>query len=841
MVDGIWATGAKPSAGRVRDDANTVRDDAKTVRDDAKTSSATIESRQGLEPMSRRPPILHMLLCFWLIVATGCQPQQPFYLFEDGDLSHYKGMATDIEIPDADIDTLADVCKASSPLTLLNTEPTEILELTLEEAVQTALANSKVMRSLGAVAGDPDSLTRAADAVPTIYDPARVETNPRFGTEAALSAFDAQLGASVFWEKNDTPINVSTLGEAIFAAVSQEDNGTFQANLSKTNATGGTTTISHNWQYSWSNSPLRQWPSNWNVDVTAEFRQPLLQGAGVQFNRIAGPGAIPGFNNGIVIARLRTDVALADFEAAVRNLVRDVEQAYWAVNLAYRELDSVIAGRDSSLETWRKINSLFELGARGGEAEKEAQSREQYFLFLAQVEERLSLLYATETQLRYMMGIAATDGRLIRPSDEPTWAKVAFDWRETQCEALARNVELRRQKWRVKEKEMEMIAAKNYVLPRLDAVGLYKWVGMGHDLISTNRKSAVALDRFDNAFQNMTGGDFQGWQLGMELTLPIGFRKELAGVRFAQLNLVREKSLLREQELEVSHQLTAAIRDLDRGIVLSRTNFNRRIAAKKQVEAVSAAYDNGTVTLDLLLQTQRRLAEAEIAFYRSVIEYNLAIIDVHYRKGSLLEYNGVYLAEGPWPGKAYFDARRRARARDAGHYLDYGFTRPQVISRGSYNQHGGRDDCPLAVQADETVPEPIPTPAPKKPVPLDAPPAPQAGGTTQSVPDAIGPNDFGPSLSRSRPPQVHQLAGLFGTASQATPTPASASETASRWGVRPVNYEQVPGQDKWAGANRADANKSGGETWKRISRSSAGNEPLANPSSAEAAWHAANR
>ena len=744
--------------------------------------------------MTRRPPILQVVLCFWLIAAIGCQPQQPFYLFEDGDLSHYKGMATDIDVPDVDMETLADVCGASAPLTLNNTEPTEIWELTLEEAMQIALANSKALRSLGAVTGTPDTLTRAPDVAPTIYDPARTETNPRFGTEAALAAFDAQFGASVFWEKVDSPTNVNTASEFFFPSVTLEDNGTFQAQLSKTNVTGGTTSISHNWQYSWSNSPLRAWPSNWNVDVTAEFRQPLLQGAGVQFNRIAGPGAIPGYNNGIVIARLQTDIALADFEAAVRNLVRDVEQAYWNLHLAYRELDSVVAGRDSALETWRKTHALFELGARGGEAEKEAQTREQYFLFLAQVEDRLSQLYAAETQLRYMMGIAATDGRLIRTADEPTWAKVAFDWQESQCEAMARNVELRRQKWRVKEREMEIIAAKNFVLPRLDAVGMYKWLGMGHDLIEANRRITAPEDRFSDAFQSLTSGDYQGWQLGMELSIPIGFRKELAGVRHAQLNLARAKTILREEELEVSHQLTAAIRNLDRGIVLSRTNFNRQIAAKKQVEAVTAAYENGTVTMDLLLQSQRRLAEAEIAFYRSVVEYNLAIIEVHFRKGSLLEYNGVFLAEGPWPGKAYFDARRRARARDAGIYLDYGFTRPQVISRGAYSQFTGSGGYPVGEQGQNMPFEAIPTPAPEK-----------------STPD-----DKEDSLE---PPQ-------------APPLPEADKVSKVSW---PHLFNTLP-----------SGRKPAGENFKSESRSiapilSSANEPETNSSTAQAAWHATDR
>ncbi len=669
--------------------------------------------------MSRPSPCLRIFLCLALVVATGCTPQQPFYFNDDGDLSHYKGIATELEVADVDLRPLEEVCEASAPLSLSNAEAKEIWNLTLEEAVRDALANSKVMRQLGVSLAASDSLTRAADAVSSVYDPARVETNPRFGTEAALSAFDAQFATSMFWEKVDRPLNVNTTSQFFMAPVSRQDLGTFQSQLSKTNATGGWTAIGYNVYYDQSNSPTRQWRSDWNVDVTAELRQPLLQGAGVQFNRIAGPGAIPGFNNGVIIARIQTDIALADFENSVRSFVREVEQAYWSLYLAYRELDAVVAGRDSALRIWRKTDSLKKVGAAGGEAAEEAQAREQYWLFMAQVEQRLSDVFAAEAQLRYMMGLAVADGRQIRPADEPTTAKVSFDWREAMCEALVRNVDLRRQKWRVKERELELISAKNYLLPRLDAVGQYRWRGLGDDYWDTTRTAG----EFDTAMQNLTGGDFQDWQFGLEFSLPIGFRKQLSGVRHAQLNLARERSLLREQELEVSHQLGDAIRDIELGTKLIRTNYEYYAAARYEVAAVQAAYDEGVKSatqggasiLNVLLEAQRRAAEAEIAYYRSLVRYNLAIVDVHYRKGSLLEYNGVWLAEGPWVEKAYFDARRRAQARDAGRYLDYGFTRPKVISQGPYDQHPGQgvpmeqiEGLPLEQMEPEEILTPIP-------------------------------------------------------------------------------------------------------------------------------------
>jgi hypothetical protein len=257
-----------------------------------------------------------------------------------------------------------------------------------------------------------------------------------------------------------------------------------------------------------------------------------------------------------------------------------------------------------------------------------------------------------------------------------------------------------------------------------------------------------------NAYESLANGQFQEWQLGFQLSMPLGFRREMAGVRNAQLKLAREKAKLQEGELELSHQLAWVIRDLDKNHVLSVTEFNRRIAAQREVEAVTAAYETDTVTIDRVLEAQRALALAESDFYRAVVDYNKSIAGVHFRKGSLLEYNGVYLAEGPWPGKAYFDARRRARARDAATYLNYGFTQPKVISRGPIQQSVDGAPCqdgqttgasaapsqtPNAAQP-ELVPTPEVDQARPTDMPSDVPAEPKtskATGTNPSVGVAV--------------------------------------------------------------------------------------------------------
>lgn len=674
------------------------------------------------------------------LVASGCAPRQPFYFFEDGDLSHYVGAIQKLEYPDATQEPLDEAAGAVEPLTLSNPKFDNIWEVSLEEAIRTALENGKVLRNLGGrfasfggprpQTGEPAvSLLTAPTQTPTIYDPAIVETDPFRGVESALALFDAQLASSLTWERLNRPQNFNATGGTIFPQQLLGDQGNWTTGITKRTATGATWGFNNSTIYDNNNSPIREVPSTWTTNYDFTFNQPLLQGAGTTYNRIAGPDFFdnlygrPNFR-GVLLARINADISLAEFEAGVRNLISDTEQSYWELYFAYRNLEARKAGRDSSLEAWRKVHALYVEQSRGGEADKEAQAREQYFFFRGEVENALTDVYRSENRLRFMMGISASDGRLIRPSDEPTTARISFDWQQSLVEALSRSAELRRQKWVIKQRELELTAAKNLLLPRLDMVGRWRFLGMGQDLINQNYNPYNA-DNSDplagtDAYSTMFSGKFQEWQAGAQFLMPLGFRRELATVRHHQLQLARERARLQDEELEASHALVEAVRNVDTNFALAQTNFNRRVAAERQVEAVQAAYDAGTVTLDQLLDAQRRRAEAESGYYRALVDYNRSISQLHYRKGSLLEYNGVFLAEGPWPGKAYFDAHRRARQRDASLYLDYGHSRPGVFSRGAISQNFeaiGADARPMQLPPRDpaTRDEPLPAGLPASP------------------------------------------------------------------------------------------------------------------------------
>ena len=146
--------------------------------------------------MSRQFRYSSALLILAAIAAIGCRPTQPAFFFEDGDLSHYLDVATEIEYPNTPPPDDGEIIRTPAPRTIRDTQ-VEYRDMSLQEAVRLALKHSKVLRDLGG------AVLRAPDTVQTPFNPAIQETDPRFGVEAALSAFDAQFSSSLFFENND--------------------------------------------------------------------------------------------------------------------------------------------------------------------------------------------------------------------------------------------------------------------------------------------------------------------------------------------------------------------------------------------------------------------------------------------------------------------------------------------------------------------------------------------------------------------------------------------------------------------------------------------------------------
>ena len=661
--------------------------------------------------------------------------------------------------PDADREHDPRTTLSVAPRTVRDADaPAEHWDVTLPEAIAYAIENSAVARDLGA------AVLRNPDSVRTRFDPALQYTDARFGPEAALAAFDAEFTAGLLAENNDRVINNQFAGGGVQQF--QQDLITATGELNKTAATGTRYALRSFTEYDANNAPANLFRSAYTQFYEAEARHPLLRGGGVTFNRLAGPDAVPGFYNGVVIARVNHEISQTEFETGLRDFVSDVTNAYWELYFAYRNLHAKRQARDRATLVAEAFRDRAE-GLGGADAEKEALVREQYFRFQEEVEEALAGrpieftftgsgrgggtfrggggVQTADRRLRLLMGVPLNDGRVLRPADadETVPADVSFDWTVIAARALEVRPELRTQRLRVRRAEMELAAAKNFLSPRLDAIARYRVRGFGDDLLSPDGGPDVTRPGSD-AFDTLSSGDFQEWELGVEFSAPLGFRRAHAAVQNAELQTARERALLREQERQVTYDLSNAVAEKARAYQSLQTGLNRHAAAVELLEslenrfglerpAVEGAEEEDEAAggvgefgeLDRLLDAQRRATDSELAVFRARAAFEVAVKNVFFETGELLQYHEVLLADGGARG-------------------------PRVSAPGTA-ETGGGDDLP---PPPAPLPDPLAAPAPL-PLGADEPgggePGDEPGGGEPGGDEADGPADGFPAFPADPP------------------------------------------------------------------------------------------
>ena len=555
----------------------------------------------------------------------------------------------------ADVDRGAPPASAievtAAPLTLRTPEAfdtADYRDISLQESIGQALTNSAVLRDLGA------TVLRSPELIMGRETQGLVQTDPQASIEAALSAYDAQLFAFGKWQNNDRRFNNRFFGGG--ANAFKQDTHDYVLQISKSTQTGAQFAIRNIVDYDANNATGNLTPSAWQAQIHVEARQPLMQGGGLTFNRIAGPAANPGIYNGVLIAKVDNDMSHARFEQNVRDYVSNVVNAYWDLYFAYRDFDAKRQSFERSRKTWQSYAAQKSSNRKSGAAE--ALAREQYYRFEAELQDAIAGrltqrtqgnnatsggtfagiggVQAAERRLRLLIGLPISDGMLLRPMDEPSTAPFVFDWDSISTDAIRLRTELQQQRLLIKRREMELLAARNYLMPSLDLVSIYRIRGLDRNLAGP-----------DSAYGDLGSGDLQEYEASLEFKLPIGFRQGHLAVRNAKIQLARDKAVLREQERQILHDLTAMVAESDRAYAQMQTNMNRFLAASDALETLEASREVGMpVNLEQLLDSQRRVSESQTRYFQALAEYTIAAKNVQFEKGTLLETTHLFIAGG---------------------------------------------------------------------------------------------------------------------------------------------------------------------------------------------------
>ena len=102
-------------------------------------------------------------------------------------------------------------------------------------------------------------------------------------------------------------------------------------------------------------------------------------------------------------------------------------------------------------------------------------------------------------------------------------------------------------------------------------------------------------------------------------------------------------------ERQVIHDAGNAVADLKRSHAVALTAAERRAAAAEYLEGLTNKIRNrdfGVSHLEQWLEAQRRFAEADTQYHLALCEHQIALKNVNYEKGSLLDYCNIVPIDG---------------------------------------------------------------------------------------------------------------------------------------------------------------------------------------------------
>lgn len=494
------------------------------------------------------------------------------------------------------------------------------LPMSLDTAVKIALDNSVIINDLGG------RILTMPESISSTLDPAIVITDPRIGVDAALSAYDTQLEAGLTYNGNGNLVN-SAFSSGQFGVFAQPET-LAKVGLGRVLSTGTKVSLGGVGGYD------QQLAGGVFAALGGEIRHPLMRGNGKQFNQIAGPSGRPGLYSGILIAQAKQSQSRLALEKAVGDLVRDVATTYWRLHHAYLNVSTKQTALNNATEIWNRQQQRVEAAASpadlGALALERVCSAEAALAAAVCGEKHSNFgVYSTELQLRTLLGLPTADGHLIVPNAEPLRVEMRFDWLDTVSVARSNRVELRRQADIIRQRELEVRAACNLQRTQVDLLGAFRKLGDDPDASS---------ELFDQALD--------GWQVGIEVRRSVSNRLEKSAVRNARLQHSREIAILQAQQQRIDAELQTAITELDRAWKMIQSLSVAETAASQRYQAQSERHQAGDDEIEEVLQAQTRLTEVSTRLHHAIIDYNLAFIELHHARGTLLPMIGVGMAKG---------------------------------------------------------------------------------------------------------------------------------------------------------------------------------------------------
>jgi HAE1 family hydrophobic/amphiphilic exporter-1 len=487
------------------------------------------------------------------------------------------------------------------------------LPMTLEEAIQMALQNNNDI------------------------DTSKIEVQiAEFNLRGARGIYDPQLASESYYESATTPV-ASTIGGSTNGSLTQRrifgsagvsgftpwQGGSYAVDFNSARTTSSNTNATLNPQY----------PSA----LTISYRQPIFRGRRFDNNR-----------RQIEIAKRNLSLTDAQFRQRAIEVIAQVEQAYWDLVFALRNLQVQI---DAVKQARTQLESNQRLVQKGVLAPIDViAATTQITTFEQSVYTVQEDVTRAENNLKSLMLPDRTSSIWSRPitpisevSLEPP--RIGLDF--ALNDALRNRPEIAQLETTAQINQIDQRYYRDQTKPQVDLVGSYTSQGLAGSQANPDRvPPANLVGGYLNSLGNLLGQDYPTYRVGVSIALPWGNRTAKAnyGRSLAEGNQIvnaREKT---EQliEAEVRNSLQA-LRSAEARLASA---LAARTSAEQLYESEQRQFRAGITTFYLVLQRQTELLTARGRELQAQTDLNKAISEFQRATGTTLSANNVSVTDG---------------------------------------------------------------------------------------------------------------------------------------------------------------------------------------------------
>lgn len=477
--------------------------------------------------------------------------------------------------------------------------PQEKLELTIREAVESALRNNldlEIARYAPLIREAAiDSSWGAFDWTLYSGDSFRDATSPTASRLSGATALEQQILTTGLGVRQVTPLGISY--DIDFSGVRTRTNSSF--------------------------STMNPY---WSQSAGIELTFPTLRNFGFD-----------AAYSTVVLARQNHRLGVREFETSLVDLVTNVEKSYWTLVFAQEDLKV----KQQSLEVAKTLLKYNQERVNAGmmprievtRAEAEVAQREEGIILAenAVVDAADALKILVDPKLTRVtdrdITIVTRDAprSTDTPIDEiPAVERALVEARQNRPELAQLDIRQEMQKTRVEY-------AEDQALPKLDIVASARMQGLG--------------PRFEDTGENTFTTDNPDLSIGMNFEFPVA--RWSAEGDYQQAELER-----RRLALDAVRTIDSVLLEIKRAVRLVKVAEKRQDATKKSVALAKEQYDaeearqkNGDATMFEVLKALEDYSIAQANELRARIDYTNAKVDLDKASGTLLQKRGLLLED----------------------------------------------------------------------------------------------------------------------------------------------------------------------------------------------------